>query len=431
MKLDGTFARAGFVDPFWVTVGVWSFVLLGAAAADLNPLSVEFVAFVFVGVGAHLAGMGLCLRQARRRNPTISAKPPLPSEESRRQGQRSLRKATRTTYVLLAILLAALIFFIRAYMEVVPSLDAIGFIAARNAYLEEARGLRDKFFLYTTHATLLGLAAMFFAAKAYRQAGSLGICASRVPATVLAITVFSLALLTTGRTAPLLVIISYSFYSLRFGLFKPQTVVVAFGCLSLTMFVVVAFAFGKEGLGTSDQISIGESLANLGRIYFFSAPLAMQEVVLRNEVVSNVCSNIFSYPLDLLKKVGFFQQCEARELDFVFVPVATNVFTFLRAYWEDFSWGYPIALFLSGYLIEYIYLRAIRRIGFSTFLFPFILNGVLLQIFEEQIFANGSVFAYLLVSFLICDWLYRIPRPRKRQTSSYIPLTGSESPTLG
>ena len=146
---------------------------------------------------------------------------------------------------------------------------------------------------------------------------------------------------------------------------------------------------------------------SLGRIYFFSAPVALQEVVLHGATVSNGCSNIFAYPIDLLKKVGLFGNCDVRELDFVFVPVATNVFTFMRAYWEDFGLAYPLAMFATGYLIESVHRRAFLAAGFSAFIFPFILNAVLLQIFEEQLFANGSVFAYLAASYLLCALLYR------------------------
>jgi len=307
------------------------------------------------------------------------------------------------------VLIAGITYFAYAYSEVVPALDATGFLAARNTYLEEVRGLRDKQFLYTTHLTLLGLGATYFAALYFRRASDAGLRPSRAPANSLAVITFIAALMTTGRTAPLLVILSHSFFCLRFGLYAKKQVIAMFGLLSLSMFVVVAVALGKEGLGDGSSTDTSEALMNLGRVYFFSAPAAMQEVLLRGAVVSNACSNIFSYPIDLLKKVGLFSDCDGRELGFVFVPVATNVYTFLRAYWEDFGLMYPAALFIIGYVIELIYESAFRSDGFAAFIYPFVLNSVLLQVFEEQLFANGSVFSYLMLSFLLCRVAFGTP----------------------
>ena len=392
--------RTAFVDPVWLTLGLWTFVVLGSTTAGLNPVEPLFLAFLLLGVGAHLAGMlarrivhsGLRRRTARR-------PPEVPDKRIARARQ---RRAKSATWLLATVLILGLAYFVAAYAEVVPALDASGFLAARNAYLEEVRGLRAKQFLYTTHLTLLGLGAMFFAALSYRRAVDAGLKASRHPANVLALVTFSIAILTTGRTAPLLVLLSYAFFCLRFGLYAKRNIIGAFVLLSLSMFIIVALALGKEGLGDSSSIDASEALMNLGRVYFFSAPVALQEVVLRGEVVSNACSNVFSYPIDLLKKLGLFAQCDVRELDFVFVPVATNVYTFLRAYWEDFGLAYPLALFCVGYLIEWVYERAFIAQGFAAFVYPFVLNAALLQIFEEQLFANGSVFSYLVLSYLLC-----------------------------
>ena len=310
-----------------------------------------------------------------------------------------------------------------------PSLDAAGFLVARNLYLEEVRGIKEKFFLYTTHFTLLGIGMLFFAARTYREAADLGEHTSKVQLNVIATSTFVLALMTTGRTAPLLVILCYSFYCLRFRIFPKKKIIIAFAVASLAMFFVVALALGKEGLGDSDQSTIGEALINLGRIYFFSAPVAMQEVLLHERVVSNACSNIFSYPVDLMKKAGFFLHCDVRELEFVFIPVATNVYTFLRAYWEDFGWAFPLMLFLSGYLIEFVHQRAFTAASYFAFIFPFVLNAVLLQIFEEQLFANGSVFAYLTASYIVCSHLYRrAPRRKPRIRRAREPNAHALSP---
>lgn len=427
MKPERAFARSGFVDPIRVTVVLWLFVLAGAASADLNPLSPVFLVFVTIGVGAHLSGMVACRFQQGR--PRRSQAPFYgPSFFGAIAATYlNLRRVNRITLCLLTLQVAGILYFVAAYSDVVLSLDPAGFLAARNVYLEEVRGLKDKLFIYTTHLTLFGIGVLFFAARAYGDAASLGLRASKVPFNLAAVTTLMAALLTTGRTAPLLVILCYSFYCLRFRIFSKSTIVVSFGALSLAMFVVVAFALGKEGLGDAEQIGVVEALRSLGRIYFFSAPIAMQEVLIKNEVVSNVCSNIFSYPIDLIKKAGLFSHCEARELDFVFVPVATNVFTFLRAYWEDFGLAYPIAMFASGYLIQSVHIRAFQKPSYFAFIFPFVLNGVILQIFEEQIFANGSVFAYLTASYMVCSVVYRPSGARSpaRQASSGLQFTSA------
>lgn len=408
MKRGAASPSTRFADPIWITVALWLWVVIGALAVDLNPLSPLFLCLLAVAVASHVAGMAV--RRLTRLH--SSFRQPV-SQLTRRTHD----KATRTTTLLLAVLIGAFVFFARAYAEVVPSLDSLGFLAARNAYLEEVRGLREKLFLYTTHVTLLGIAVLFYATRAYGHAHRAGLRPSKTPVNAVAIATFAVALLTTGRTAPLLVILSYSFFCLRFGIYNKKTIVVAFGICALTMFFLVALALGKEGLGDSDQISAADALLNLGRIYFFSAPVAVQEVVMNGVVVSNACTNTFSYLVDLAKKVGLFQHCDVRELDFVFVPVATNVYTFFRAYWEDFGWGYPIALFMVGYLIESVHIAAFTRERYGAFIYPFFFNALLLQVFEEQLFANGSVFAYLTLGYIVCGFFYRPPATRRRAAS--------------
>ncbi len=414
MKSNDAFVKTKFVDPIWITTILWLFILIGAATAELNPLSSVFLIFLFVGIGSHLCGMTMrrVIGIKRSHNIDVAVGSTCPHQFA--NTLRACKRSIRVTWYLFPLLVAGMVYFFWAYSKVVPSFDTVGFLAARSAYLDEVRGLTDKLFLYTTHLTLFGIVVLFFSSRAYREATVLGVRVSRTQVNLVATVTFVVSLLTTGRTAPLLVILCFSFYCLRFGLFGKRTIVAAFALMSVSMFFVVAFALGKEGLGDTSLIDAGESLINLVRIYFFSAPIAMQEVFINNQVVSNACSNLFSYPIDLLKKLDMFAQCDVRELDFVFVPLATNVFTFFRAYWEDFGWAYPAAMFVTGYLIETVHIRAFQKPAYCAFIFPFVLNSVLLQIFEEQLFANGSVFAYLSVIYVVLYFAYRVPSARMR-----------------
>lgn len=431
MKHSAVFRPTRFVDPIWITVGLWLAVITGTAVSDLNPLSLAFILVLFIGISSHVAGMACHrivypLRSGRDPVSTVWPLGVLPSRATVRHN----RKANNRTLLFLVFIATCVGFFGHAYLEIIPSLDGVGFLAARAAYLEEVRGERDKLFLYTTHLTLLGITVVFYAARAYAQATVEGMRTSRILVNVTALVTFAASIMTTGRTAPLLVILSYSFFCLRFRIFSKRSIIATFGVSSVAMFVLIAFALGKEGLGDSDADGAMESLANLGRIYFFSAPVAVQDVILNDIIVSNACSNIFSYPIDLAKKFGFFSHCDVRELDFVFVPVATNVYTFLRAYWEDFRWAFPLAMFATGFLIEAVHRSALSREGYSAFVYPFLLNALLLQIFEEQLFANGSVFAYLTLLYFVLGKLYpdrKIPSVHQLRIHRNLKLT----PPLG
>lgn len=414
MQYNDTFARTKFVDPIWVTTSLWFFVILGTTTTELTPLTPAFLIFLIIGVGSHLCGMVIRRVIGRKRGYEFYADSSGLRPHLLTIRLRIRKRLIRVTWCLLAFLIVGMVYFLWAYSKVIPSFDTVGFLAARLVYLEEVRGIRDKLFIYTTHLTLLGIVVIYYASRAYRELAPLNTKASKIQVNLAAIITLAISILTTGRTAPLLVILSYSFYCLRFSLYKKKTIVTAFCILSVCMFFVIAFALGKEGLGESNSTSTGESLINIVRIYFFSAPAAMQEVFINNQVVSNVCSNIFSYPIDLMRKLGMFAQCDVRDLEFVFVPVATNVFTFLRAYWEDFGWAYPVAMFTTGYLIETVHIRAFQRPAYSAFIFPFILNSIILQIFEEQLFANASVLAYLTAIYVALSFPYRLPTYRIR-----------------
>ena len=398
---------------------MWAFVLTGACVSGLDPLTPGFLLFAALGIGAHLAGMATRRLQGRKHLRKFSATQ-TPTVVLARQW----RRGRRISVLMLLALALGVAFFLHAYAQLVPSLDAIGLVAMRNVYLDEVKGTGDKLFIYTTHLTLLGIVVMYFMARNHSVGTQLGLRQSRVLFNMVATASFCAGLLTTGRTAPLLVIICYTFYCLRFRLYTKNRIVGSFFALSIAMFFLVALALGKEGLGDDSALS---ALGNLFKVYFFSAPAAMQAVFVHNLSVTDVCSNIFSYPVDLAKKFGYFQQCDVRDLDFVFVPVATNVFTFLRSYWEDFGWGYPVALFCVGYLIEANYEGARRKDGFAAFIYPFVLNSLLLQIFEEQLFANGSVFAYLAVFYLILRLLF-IGRHPRRPTAPGDPQKNRLSP---
>jgi len=408
-------SRTRFVDPIVVTLAMWTFVFAGTSMAGLDPLEPIFQLFLVFGIATHVAGMGvrrwLMPVRARRVGECLRT----PRAHWHRWGK-AHRLGHRASIALLIILAIGVLFFLYEYAQALPSFDTVGLLAMRNLYLEETRGERPKLFIYTTHLTLFGITVMYYAARNTVWAKYSGQLTNRRIFNLISLVALLASLLTTGRTAPLLVIVCYAYYSLRFGLYSPRRVIGSFVVLSLTMFFLVALALGKEGLGDNDALS---AIANIGKIYFFSAPAALQQVVMHGAHVDSACSNIFSYPIDVAKKFGLFANCDARELDFVFVPVATNVFTFLRAYWEDFGWTFGVGLFVAGFLIESVYRAAVQSDGFGTFFYGFILNSLLLQIFEEQLFTNGSVAVYLLFFFLLLAPVFREPIDRRiRRTSS-------------
>ena len=399
MKFYDAQFRTGFLDPILISISLWTFVLLGSMFSGLVGWQIQGFIFVLTGVLFHIAGLGVCRLVHRFFSRQRLTATPYYSAFSLPKKLWFFRSTVIPT-LLLFIIASGLVFFSRAYLDIVPSLDTKGFLVARKAYLEEAMGLSDKLLIYTTHLSLFGMAAMYFTGSEFASGQGSGLGVSSWLFKVISAATFLVSLLTTGRTAPLLVLFSYAFYSYRFRVHTERTMVLSLGIFAFVMFFGVAFALGKEGLGDEKSIDVGDALLNLGRVYFFSAPLAMQDVFLNSLTVSNACSNIFSYPIDLLKKLGLFEACGPKTLDFVFVPVATNVFTFVRAYWEDFGWAFPFAMFFSGVIIEAVYARTFLRPGFFLFIYPFFLNSVILQVFEEQLFANGSVFSYLVIFYI-------------------------------
>jgi hypothetical protein len=85
----------------------------------------------------------------------------------------------------------------------------------------------------------------------------------------------------------------------------------------------------------------------------------------------------------------------------------------LRAYWTDFGLAYIPALFVSGMLIDAVFTGANARAAFMSFLYPFVLNSLLLQVFEEQLFANGSVLLYAIAFYFTLSVVF-FPSARRR-----------------
>jgi oligosaccharide repeat unit polymerase len=310
-----------------------------------------------------------------------------------------LRVRTGVVWVLCAVLVAAIIGYVRAYLVRCVGFGPAAFSCARSVYLSEVMGEGPRFFIFTTHLTVFSIALLYYVGRAWRQTAH-----GKAQFVVVGLSGAALALLTTGRTAILLLFVAMAIYAAAFRLWKLRTIVLLCGGLFAVAFILVAVLLHKGGLGDpTKSFGLGEAVVNNVRTYFLSGPAGFQEVFENPGEFSErgVESYSFFYVFQVAKKLGLVRTAIRPELPFVFVPSPTNVFTFLRPLWLDFSYGAFGVIFVLGGLIGWLWRLARGGVPVAVLVYPFFLNGVLLQPFEEQIFANLSILVYLLVFYVL------------------------------
>lgn len=163
----------------------------------------------------------------------------------------------------------------------------------------------------------------------------------------------------------------------------------------ICFFVIITF------MRTQDKASGSDFYVYAIQTYAFSAIPALDQQI--NSSYSHLDFNTFRTYYLWMNKIGFNYEIPPVIADFVFVPHATNVFTYLYPYYIDFGFfGAILICFVLGASHGYFHIKAVngsvRHIIFASLLsYP-----LLMQFFLDQYFFWMSNWIYFTIIILLC-----------------------------
>lgn len=222
---------------------------------------------------------------------------------------------------------------------------------------------------------------------------------------------FVCAVLSTGRTSVLLLLISIYFLdTIAKGSslsFKKTT---ALFLLTIVFFSTIAVLLNKGG--DSNQ-SISENVESVSTIiaYYFLTPLSALDVFLNSNHSLHYGGYTLRFFFVLANSLGF-SNFEVVELiqNFVYVPVPTNVYTLYHAYLSDFGIGYLILMqFFLGLFYGVIF--AIKRDTISSIVYRSLLfYPIIMSFYNEQLLTITSQWIQMFTFVALFSLMLRTKR---------------------
>ena len=191
----------------------------------------------------------------------------------------------------------------------------------------------------------------------------------------------------------------FVFISIIFVLFERKVIKVRSIVVSGLLVIGLFYLFNLGRAGEDSDYQKNETLLDFFAMYALSPPVAFCQLL--PEVTPQFGTNTFGIVYLFLERFGVQDIVVKSKLqEFVFVPVATNVYTLFQPFYIDF--GYKgIAFFAMLYGVVTGWLYRLYRNGNSTgcCLYTFLVQVLVLQFYQENIFLS-LVFVIQLAFFV-------------------------------
>lgn len=173
--------------------------------------------------------------------------------------------------------------------------------------------------------------------------------------------------------------------------------------------IVLLFFAINLARDTEDGEVQDTSLVDFLCMYITSAPVAFG--YLRQSISDTLCPNSLWVIYNIFEKIflGYATPHESFE-NFVFVPIATNVYTILRPFYQDAGYiGVAYFALIYGILSGYIYRLARNGSSIGICLYSYIVFILSLQFFDEMLFgALSQNIQRTLLIILICQTKFKL-----------------------
>jgi oligosaccharide repeat unit polymerase len=313
-----------------------------------------------------------------------------------------VHQASDHTSQILDLLLIFLIIISPLYFMKLQDLSAmsgvddyfIGLRAQTSTGLKENEGVG----IFAYIVALANFAALAAFSETFRSSYS------KLKAWLFLVLAFSLNLNSAGRFGAFLLLFSLTcVYILRKGIKLKMVFTTVF--IFVLVFSVPAVLLGKGGNLESSLSENVTSMVESLQIYTLSGLIAFDQTILNpGETASN--NRSFRFFFSLLNSVGFDIELESINLEFIYTPHLTNIYTIYFTYYSDFGLlGLVVIMFLLGFAFSIFYRFA--KLGGPEFIFLYsLIFGMLLLTLANEPFLTGL--SYLIQAVIFALILYNV-----------------------
>lgn len=167
----------------------------------------------------------------------------------------------------------------------------------------------------------------------------------------------------------------------------------------IALFLFYYFNLMREG--EDSDYAKNESLLDFVAMYVMSPPVAFCRSV--REIIPQFGINTFEVIYDHLNRwgLGHFEVHEKKQ-EFVFVPIATNVYTIMQPFFRDFGYiGVAFFAWIYGLLSGILYRFSCNGNTICICLYTYMVEILVLQFFQENIFLTLALVIQITIIIVI------------------------------
>ena len=215
------------------------------------------------------------------------------------------------------------------------------------------------------------------------------------------------AVFSTGRTYFFLILTIY----LGIGLFVNKKFSIKRYSLAFAIFIITFISIGAiYGKGASTYYSTKENISEVGEnlgVYLVTSMNALDIELNDNSVLKTNGENTLRLFIKIGMALGILPERQMANLaqEFVYVPYATNVYTYYSPYIKDFGVGYAyLMLFLIGTFHAWLHNMAITTYKIRyIFYYAFLLFPLMLSFFADEYL---TLLSFWLQLFFLTEVLF-------------------------
>lgn len=199
-----------------------------------------------------------------------------------------------------------------------------------------------------------------------------------------------------GKAPLIFILMSVIFVLYEKGKIKFRTIIL--WSIPIFMFFFIFTNLRQDQTDSSSQLS----LLDFAGMYMLSPPVAFGYI--EPNVNAQIGYSTFSQFFRFMNDWGMgHYEINPGIQQFVFVPIATNVYTIFQPFYEDFQF-FGIAFFalLYGFFCGISYYYCKHGGGFAKCVYIYILNNLVLQFFQENILLSIVAFAEFCILVYLC-----------------------------
>jgi oligosaccharide repeat unit polymerase len=225
----------------------------------------------------------------------------------------------------------------------------------------------------------------------------------RFPAYLIFILAIGITIISTQRTTMFMLLIAIAFGSSASVLPKGRHLLILAGSL-LGVFFLMGFFVGKIG---SETLTLGQTLQSGldAFLIYFLTPMSAFDA----SRIWEVTQSDFGFFSRFFQRIYGLTGADVGEvksivMKFIYVPMATNVYTFAFVSISDFGLFFPFYFCLVGLLLA-VSFSLPRRIPAVKVMQGLCFYPIIMTLYQDQFFTLTSTWLQIIITLLVCHML--------------------------